>query len=75
MANICLDRNAIYILYVKKNNSILTIENAYVYVNDVYRTLLRNIEMLHMSLCPNQHSDDTHVTGIYMFKPEPYFSF
>ena len=110
MANICLDRNAIYILYVKKS-SILTIENAYpasilrksisgrhrpvsypdgpmtpdidlrrmltgyVYINNIYRTLLRNIEMSHMSLCPNQHFDDTHVTGIYMYKPEPYFSF
>ena len=53
----------------------MTIENAYVYVNDIYRTLLRNIEMSHMSLCPNQHFDDTYVPGIYMYKPEPYFSF
>ena len=49
MANICLERNAIYILYAK-TNSILTIENAYVYVNDVYHTLFRNIEMSHVSM-------------------------
>ena len=51
--------------------SILTIENAYVYVNDIYCTLLRNIETSYMSLCPNKYSDDTYETGIYMYKPGP----